>query len=127
MRFQWLGEWGMVYFEWPQRMLGYVLLVGYGLLYLLIIIRIIWAYYSRREELRGTWLRRLAWLSVWLLLSAFLSNALRLWWPASDLPREFNQNRDWLAVLAYTPVVLAAAQLGAGPALLAGMVSGWAW
>jgi len=125
MRFQWLGEWGMVYFEWPQRMLGYALLAGYGLLYLLIVIRVIWAYYSRRDELRGTWLRRLAWLAVWLLLSAFLSNALRLWWPASDLPHEFNQNRDWLAFLAYTPVVLAAAQLGAGPALLAGMVSGW--
>jgi PAS domain S-box-containing protein len=115
----------MVYFEWPQRTLGYVLLAVYGLLYLLILVRVVMAYYSRREELRGTWLRRIAWWVAWLLLSAFLSNALKLWWPASNLPREFNQNRDWLALLAYTPVVLAAAQLGAGPALLAGMVSGW--
>ena len=125
MRFQWLGEWRMIYFEWPQRALGYVLLALYGMLYLAILVRLVLAYYHRRKELRGTWARRIAWLIVWLLLSAFLANALKLWWPASNLPREFSQNRDWLAFLAYVPVVFAAAQLGAGPAMLACMVCGW--
>jgi hypothetical protein len=38
MRLQWLGEWGMVYFEWPQRVLGYVLLALYGLFYLVVLL-----------------------------------------------------------------------------------------
>jgi PAS domain S-box-containing protein len=115
----------MVYFEWPQRLLGYVLLALYALLFLVLFVRIALDYLRRRHELRGTWLHRILWLTLWLVLGAVLANVLKLGWPAPNLPREFGQNREWIALLAYTPIVLAAAQLGAGPAMLVGMVSGW--
>ena len=125
MRFQWLGEWGMAYFEWPQRRLGFALLVAYALLFLYLFVRLGLDYHRRHQELRGTWAQRGAWLLVWLILGAALANVLKLEWPANGLPQEFGQNREPIAFLAYVPIVLAAAQLGAGPAILVGVVVGW--
>lgn len=125
MRFHWLGEWGMVYFEWPQRQLGFVLLALYALLFAILFVRLARDYYRRRQEFKGTWLHKLFWLSVWLVCGVLLANTFKLEWPASNLPQELSQNREWIAFLAYVPVVLAAAQLGAGPAMLVGMASGW--
>jgi PAS domain S-box-containing protein len=125
MRFDWLGEWGMIYFEWPERRLGFVLLALYVLLFAVLFVQLALAYYRRRLDLKGTWPRRIAWLLLWLVIGAVLANVLVLEWPAVDLPREFGQNRDAIAFLAYAPIVLAAAQLGAAPAILVGMVAGW--
>ena len=125
MRFDWLGTWGMVYFEWPERQLGLVLLALYALLFVLLFVQFVLAYHERRVEFKGTWPRRIAWLALWLILSAALANVLVLHWPAADLPREFGRNRAAIAFLAHVPIVLAAAQLGSGPAMLVGMVAGW--
>ena len=74
MRFHWLGEWGMVYFEWPQRWLGFVLLALYALLFSALFVRVITTYYQRRQEFQGTWFRKLLWLIVWSVSAAVLAN-----------------------------------------------------
>ena len=125
MRFDWLGKWGMIYFEWPQRQLGLALLALYALLFTLLFVQFTLAYYERRREFKGTWLRRSAWLLLWLALGAVLANVLVLEWPAPGLPREFGRNREAIAFLVYVPIVVAAAQLGSGSAMLVGIVAGW--
>jgi PAS domain S-box-containing protein len=125
MRFHWLGEWGMIYFEWPQRQLGFVLLALYTLLFLVLFVRVIGEYYQRRQEFAGTWMSKALWLVAWIVFGVLLTNTLKLEWPAANLPTGFDQNREGIAFLAYVPVVLAAVQLGYGPAILVGMVCGW--
>jgi PAS domain S-box-containing protein len=125
MRFQWLGEWGMIYFEWPQRQLGYILLGLYVLLFSALFARIILTYYRRRQEYRGTWLQKILWSIAWLVFGVLLSNVFKIEWPNSNLPRGLGQSREVIALLGYVPIILAAVQLGAGPAMLVGMVSGW--
>jgi len=125
MSFHWLGEWGMVYFEWPQRWLGFALLALYALLFSALFVRVITIYHQRRNEFRGTWIRKLFWLMVWSVSAALLANIFRLDWPAAHLPTGFGQNRDPLTFFAFVPIALAAAQLGAGPAAFVGMIGGW--
>ena len=125
MRFHWLGEWGMIYFEWPQRRLGFVLLGLYLALFLLLLARIAWDYYRRRREFAGTWLNRLLWTIGWCVLGILLSNTFAIEWPARSLPQGLNQGREMLALFGFVPIVIAAAQLGIGPAILVGLLSGW--
>jgi signal transduction histidine kinase len=125
MRFHWLGEWGMTYFEWPQRQLGFVLLALYTLFFLVLFVRVVREYYQRRQEFAGTWISKALWLIAWIVFSVLLANMLKLEWPAPNLPTGLDQNREQIAFLAYVPIVLAAVQLGYGPAILVGMVSGW--
>ena len=125
MLFHWLGEWKMIYFEWPQRQVGYALLVLYALLFAVLFGRVIFDYVRSRQEYRGTWFRKALWLTLWLILGVVFANAIQLDWPAPELPQEFTQGRQPLAFLAFIPIVLAAAQFGAGPAMLVGIASGW--
>jgi len=125
MRFHWLGEWRMAYFEWPQRPSGYVLLAVCALLYCAFFARVVRDYRRRRHEFGEAWVRKALWMIAWLVLSILFANAFRLEWPAPSLPRELTQNRDPIAFLAYVPIVLAATQFGWGPAMLVGMVGGW--
>ena len=125
MQFHWLGEWGMVYFQWPQRPLGYALLALYVLVFGTLFVRVIRDYYQRRQEFAGTWTRKILWLVTWTIVSILAANMLKLEWPARNLPMSLDGNREQIAFLAYIPVVLAAVQLGAGPAMLVGMVCGW--
>lgn len=125
MRFQLLGEWGMVYFESPQRLLGFLLLSIYGLILVILFVRIIANYVQRRQEFRGTWTAKVLWLIAWLVLSILLANTLIIEWPAGSVTKGLAPGREALALLAFVPIVLAAAQLGAGGALLTGLASGW--
>jgi signal transduction histidine kinase len=125
MRFHLLGDWGMVYFEWPQRQWGYVLLALYVLLFVALFVRIVLDYSRRRQEFRGTWIHRIQWMIAWVVLGVLLANTLKIEWPDPHLPRGIGQNREMIAILAFVPIVLAAVQLGAGPAVLVGLVSGW--
>ena len=125
MRFHWLGEWAMIYFEWPQRQLGTILLVLYALLFLALYLRIARNYYRRRREFAGTWGKRIFSLIGWILLAVAFANTLKLQWTAPSLPIGLDQNRTPILFLSYIPIALAALQFGAGPAMLVGMVVGW--
>ncbi|MBN1583763.1 MAG: HAMP domain-containing protein [Anaerolineae bacterium] len=125
MRFQWLGEWGMVYFEWPQRRLGFFLLAIYSLLYVGLLARIVVSYYRRRQEFQGTWTHKVLWLIAWFVLGILLANAFALEWPADKLSRGLAPGREMLALFAFVPIAIAASQLGAGGAILVGLASGW--
>ena len=115
----------MAYFEWPQRPVGFVLLGLYVLLFSALLMRVARDYYRRRQEFSGTWSRKALWLVLWTVLGVLSANVLKLDWPARNLPVGLDQNREMVAFLVYVPTVLAAAQLGAGPAMLVGLVSGW--
>ena len=67
MRFHWLGEWGMVYLEWPQRQVGFVLLALYTLLFFVLLMRMVREYYTRRQEFAGQWSSRALWLVAWVV------------------------------------------------------------
>lgn len=125
MRFQLLGEWGMIYFQEPQRPLGFVLLAIYGVILVALLVRIAFDYIQRRREFMGTWTNKLLWLTAWLVLSGVLANTLVVEWPAGDISRDLSPGREAVALLAWIPIVFASAQLGAGGALLTGLVSGW--
>ncbi len=125
MRFQLLGEWGMIYFEEPQRSLGFLLLAIYGVLIVALFVRIILGYVQRRQEFRGTWTHKILWLIAWLVLSIVLANTLIVERPADGISKGLIPGREALALLAFVPIVFAAAQLGAAGALVTGLASGW--
>jgi len=125
MQFHWLGDWGMPYLEWPQRQLGFFLLALYVVLFVALAVRLVRAYYQRRQEFTGTWGRRIFWLGVWIVLAVVVANALKLEWPAAHLPAGLHQNREALVFLAYVPIVIAAIQIGSGAAVVVGLVVGW--
>ncbi|MBN1641885.1 MAG: HAMP domain-containing protein [Anaerolineae bacterium] len=125
MKFHWLGEWGMVYFEWPERQLGMFLLVLYALLFLVLFVRITRNYYHLRREFAGTWAKRVLSLIGWAILAVACANTLKLQWTTPSLPIGLDQSREPILFLAYIPIALAARQLGAGSAMLVGMIVGW--
>lgn len=125
MQFHWMGEWGMAYFEWPQRQVGFALLAIYGLLFLALFVRVIWNYYVQRQRYKGTWTNRMLWMTAWFVLAILFANSFALEWPVSNLPPELAQSREMLTLFAFIPIVLAAAQLGTGAAIGVGLTSGW--
>lgn len=110
----------MAYLEWPERPLGFILLALYVLLFSALLASVALHYYRRRHELARTWVSKVLWSLAWIVLGMLLANALKWTWPAGHAP-----GRESLAVLAYVPVVIAAVQLGAGPAIWVGLASGW--
>ncbi|MBN1935389.1 MAG: HAMP domain-containing protein [Anaerolineae bacterium] len=125
MRFQLLGEWGKPYFEPPQRLLGFLLLSIYGLILVILFVRIIASYVQRRQEFRGTWTAKALWLIAWLVLSVLLANTFIVEWPVDSISKGLAPGREALALFAFVPITIAAAQFGAGGAMLAGLASGW--
>ena len=94
MRFHWLGEWGHIYLEWPQRQIGYVLLALYTLLFFVLLVRMVREYYARRQEFAGKWVSKALWLVAWIIFGVLLSNTVKLEWPAPNLPTGIDQNRE---------------------------------
>ena len=103
MRLHWLGQWGMIYFEWPQRYSGYALLGVYLAFFLVLFYRVIHGYRQRRDEFRGTWLRRFLWLLGGVVFGILLANTFELEWPARSLTREFGQNREIVSATDVMP------------------------
>ena len=127
MRFQWLGEWGIgnIFFEWPQRQLGYIALAIYTILFLALAVRIVATYYRRRREFQGTWSYKLLWLIAWFVLGILLANTFTLEWPGNRMSTGLAPGREMLALFAFVPIAIAATQLGAAGAILVGLASGW--
>ncbi len=100
-------------------------MVFYGLFFVALFVRIAWNYYRRLNEFRGTWLNKFLWLVAWCVLGILLSHSLYLQWPPDNLSTGLGPGREIIALFAFVPVTLASVQLGAGGAIMVGLVCGW--
>jgi PAS domain S-box-containing protein len=123
MSFELLGFSNLAYFDLPAGLFGYVLLGVYGLGILIWLVATLASF----RQLDG-----LKWLALvgLLILGAALAQLFVLRFPAEILPPPgvpVEPQRPALALFILIPAFIAGGWLGAGPALLVGLGSGFAY